>query len=87
MDYYVLGGDILTKAELLALRSLFSENVISKLTKKGFIIPDMNEEVATTPSLQQLQYLLKNVGESTTCDQLKEELYSSMITNHACIIS
>ena len=83
--YELIGGQILTKAELLALRSLFSEHVISKLTKEGFSIPDMIEkDVATT--LQQVQYILKNVGESTTCDQLKEELYSSMVTHFACII-
>ena len=81
----LIGGQILTRAELLALRSLFSEHVISKLTKEGFSIPDIIEkDVATT--LQQVQYILKNVGESTTCDQLKEELYSSMVTNLACKI-
>ena len=41
--------------------------------------------MATT--LQQVQYFLKNVGESTTCDQLKEELYSSMVANLECIDS
>ena len=61
------------------MRSLFSEHVINKLIKEGFSIPDIIEkDVATT--LQQAQYLLKNVGESITCDQLKEELYSSMDT-------
>ena len=44
----------------------------------------IEKDVATT--LQQVQYILKNVGESTTCDQLKEELYSSMVTHFACII-
>ena len=38
-------------------------------------------------TLQQVQYFLKNVGESTTCDQLKEELYSSMVANLDLIVS
>jgi glutamine amidotransferase PdxT len=81
----LIGGQILTKAELLALRGLFSEHVISKLIKERFSISDIIEkDVATT--LQQVQYILKNVGESTTCDQLKEELYSSMVTNFTCIL-
>ena len=64
---------------------MFSEHVISKLMKEGFSISDIIEkDVATT--LQQVQYILKNVGKSTTCDQLKEELYSSMVTNLACIM-
>ena len=55
--------------------------MISRLTKAGFSISDIIEEdVATT--LQQVQYMLKNVGEITTCGQLKEELYSSMATIH-----
>ena len=59
--------------------------MISKLVKEGFSISDIIEKEAAT-TLQQVQYILKNVGVSTTCDQLKEELYSSMVTNLARII-
>ena len=60
--------------------------MISKLIKEGFTISDIIEkDVATT--LQQVQYLLKNMGESVTCDQLKEELYSSIICMHLVNLS
>ena len=69
----IKGGEILSKAELSALKSLLSKKVISKLKGKKFSI---NED-DTSVTLEQVQYLLNLVGEASMAATLKEKLSPS----------
>jgi hypothetical protein len=65
------GGEILSTAELSALKNLLNQKVIRKLKKKEFIINEDDNSV----TLEQVQYLLNMVGEASMAASLIEKLF------------
>ena len=80
MHNIITGGEILSKAELSALKTLLSEDVIGKVKEKEFSI---NED-DTSVTLEQVQYLLNMVGEASMAATLKEKL---TLSNKQVLIS
>ena len=80
MHNIIIGGEILSKAKLSALKTLLSEEVIGKLKEREFSI---NKD-DTSVTLQQVQYLLNTVGEASMAATLKEKL---ILSNKQVLIS
>ena len=66
----ITGGEILSKAELLVLKTSLSEDVIDKFREKGFSI---NEDDSSM-TFEQIQYLLNMVGEASVASTLREKV-------------